>query len=149
MIKVLLTEDHKMLREGIKGLLENAGGISVVAEAGGIREMFAVLAVREVDVIVLDIALPEGNGLDALEEIKAGHPGVAVVVLSMYSEEKYTLRALRCGASAYLAKETASAELVLAIRGAYACRTYPCADLPGRLRGAAPPTRPAEPRPAL
>ena len=149
MIKVLLTEDHKMLREGIKGLLENAGGISVVAEAGNIREMFAVLATRELDVIVLDIALPEGNGLDALEGIRAGHPGVAVVVLSMYPEEKFALRAIRSGASAYLAKETASAELVLAIRQAHACGTYPGPDLSGRLLRAEAPNRPAEPRWAL
>jgi len=115
-IKVLLTDDHKILREGLKHLLEETDGITVVAEAGDVEEMFGALAITPCDVIVLDITLPARNGLDALREVRAGYPGIPVLILSMHEEGPYAVRALRSGAAGYLTKESAAARLVQAIR---------------------------------
>jgi len=133
MIRVLLTDDHKILREGIKGLLNDTDDIEVVAEAANIQELFAQLAATEVDVVVLDITLPGRNGLDALKQMKAERLTIPVIILSMHPEEQYALRAIRSGAAGYLTKETASVELVHAIRKAHAGGKYLSQSLAERL----------------
>ncbi|QXE90955.1 response regulator [Geomonas subterranea] len=129
MIRVLLTDDHKILREGLKGLLHDTDDIKVVGEAGDIQELFAQLGAVECDVIVLDISLPGRSGLDALKQLKAEKVETPVLVLSMHPEEQYAIRAIRSGAAGYLTKETASQELVHAIRKVHSGGKYLSSNL--------------------
>lgn len=115
MIRVILTDDHLILREGLRQLLDDHPDLSVVAEAGNIAELFDKLRQIECDVLVLDITLPGRTGLDALKELRTAYPKTAVLILTMYPEEQYALRAIRLGAAGYLTKESAPDELVKAI----------------------------------
>lgn len=133
MIRVMVTDDHKILREGLKGLLNDTDDMTVVAEAGDIQELFAKLETTTCDVLVLDISLPGRSGLDALKQLKAQGSRIPVLVLSMHPEEQYAIRAIRSGAAGYLTKETASVELVQAIRKVYAGGKYLSSNLAERL----------------
>jgi DNA-binding NarL/FixJ family response regulator len=116
MISVHITDDHRIFRDGLKRLLNDSEDIVVVGEAGGTQELLDWLVNNDCDVIVLDIALPARSGLDALKQIKAQYPDLPVLMLSMYPEEQYALRAIKAGASGYLTKEAAGDELVSAIK---------------------------------
>jgi DNA-binding NarL/FixJ family response regulator len=115
-IKVLLAEDHTIVRKGIRALLAAEADIEVVGEAENGR--VAVERVQELapDVVVMDITMPELNGIEATCQIRRRFPRVKVLMLSMHSNEDYVVQVLRCGASGYLVKETLPAELVSAIR---------------------------------
>jgi DNA-binding NarL/FixJ family response regulator len=116
LIKVLLVEDHAIVRRGLKDLLAESGDIVIAAEAANGIE--AVRAARETDcqVMILDISLPDRNGIEVLKQIKKEKPGMAVLMLSMYPEKLYAIRALRAGASGYLNKQCAINEIVTAVR---------------------------------
>ena len=116
MLRVLLCDDHPILREGLKKILLQQPDITVVEEAGSGAEMLEKSAAVRFDVIILDITLPDMNGLDVLKALQSrgGHAGV--LVLSMHPEEQYATRALKAGAAGYLQKESAPAELVSAVR---------------------------------
>lgn len=116
LIKVLLVEDHAIVRRGLKDLLAESGDIVIAAEATNGLE--AVRAARETDcqVMILDISLPDRNGIEVLKQIKKEKPGMAVLMLSMYQEKLYAIRALRGGASGYLNKQCAINEIVTAVR---------------------------------
>src|SRR5262249_25482434 len=123
-IRVLLADDHETVRHGLKLLIESQVDMEVVGEAGTGR-----LAVREAQalqptVVVLDIAMPEMNGLDAAREISAIAPDVAIVALSRYSEEAYVQALLGAGACGYVLKQSASVELLKAVRAAAEGRRY-------------------------
>jgi len=113
--RVILADDHKLVRAGIKSLLENSDGIEVVGEAGNGREAVKLTGKLKPDMVFLDIAMPELNGLQAAEMIKKEFPEVAVVILSMYLDEEYVIQALSVGASGYLLKDSAPGELRLAL----------------------------------
>jgi DNA-binding NarL/FixJ family response regulator len=114
--RVLLVDDHDLVRAGIRSLLEKMTGIEVVSEAGDGREALELIKKQLPDLVLLDIAIPGLNGLEALARVTKEFPAVKVIVLSMHANEEYVLRALRAGACGYLVKDAAVAELELAIR---------------------------------
>ncbi len=114
-VRVILADDHKLVRAGIKSLLENSDGVEVVGEADNGREAVKLTGELKPDMVFLDIAMPELNGLQAAEMIKKDYPDVAVVILSMYLDEEYVIQALKAGASGYLLKDSAPDELRLAL----------------------------------
>ena len=116
MLRILLCDDHPILREGLKKILLQQSDIKVVDEAGSGSEMLEKSAASRYDVIILDITLPDMNGLDVLKSLEAAGSRTGVLVLSMHPEEQYASRALRAGAAGYMQKESAPAELVSAVR---------------------------------
>jgi two-component system, NarL family, invasion response regulator UvrY len=115
MLKVLITDDHPVVRKGIRQILEDDARIGIVDEAGKGTELLAKLREQKYDVILLDISLPGGNGLDLISQIKKIQPAVAILMLSIYSEEIYAIKALKYGASGYLTKTSAPEELLTAV----------------------------------
>ncbi len=113
--RVILADDHKLVRAGIKSLLEDSEGVEVIGEAGDGREAVRLTGKLKPDMVFLDIAMPELNGLQAAEMIKKDYPEVDVVILSMYLDEEYVIQALKAGASGYLLKDSAPNELRLAL----------------------------------
>jgi two-component system response regulator NreC len=123
-IRILLADDHVVMRRGLRLLLETQPGFSVVAEASDGRQ--AVEQAQEVrpDVAVVDIAMPNLNGTEAAQRINEALPGIAIVILSMHSDESYVLRALRAGAKGYLLKDSAESDVIDAIRTVSEGKTF-------------------------
>ena len=115
-LEILVVDDHLIVREGLKRILQEADGCIVAAEAASVGEALTWLRVRSFDLVLLDISLPEGNGIDLLKIIKGDLPMLPVLVLSAYHEDHYAVRALKEGAAGYLNKESASDSLIAAIR---------------------------------
>ena len=117
MISILITDDHPIVRKGIRQLLEDDlyERFGNIDEAGNGNEMLEKINSSDFDVVLLDISLPGRNGLELLGEIKKIKPGISVVILSIYPEEQYAIRALKLGASAYLTKASAPEELIAAV----------------------------------
>jgi two-component system response regulator NreC len=118
-IRILLADDHRVLRAGLRLLLERHPGLQVAGEASNGREAVEAAAALNPDVVVMDVAMPILNGIDAAAQIAARFPHIATIVLSMHSDEGYLLRALKAGARGYLLKDSAEAELVQAIRSVH------------------------------
>src|SRR5580765_85077 len=116
MIRVLIADDHAVVRRGLKQILEETPDIVVSGEATNSREVLEQVSAKEWDVLVLDITMPGRSGLDILKEVKQLAPRLPVLVLSMHAEEQFASRVLKAGASGYLPKESAPEELVKAIR---------------------------------
>jgi DNA-binding NarL/FixJ family response regulator len=116
MINVLFVEDHAIVREGLKQILADTTDIVVADEAGDGEEALAKVGKRDFDIAVLDISMPGRSGLEILKELKTIRPALPVLILSMYPEELYAVRAFKSGASGYLSKESAPTELITAIR---------------------------------
>jgi DNA-binding NarL/FixJ family response regulator len=114
-VRLLLVDDHWLVRASLKSLLEDFVGLDVVAEASNGREAMEQIVQHRPDMVLMDISMPELNGVEATRRIIDQHPDVRVVVLSMHSDEEHVLRALRAGASAYVLKGSAPRELELAI----------------------------------
>jgi DNA-binding NarL/FixJ family response regulator len=123
-IRILLADDHKIIREGLRSLLEKQPGMEVVGEVENGRD--AVKLARELlpDVMIMDYAMPDLNGVEATREIVAIAPGVKVVALSMHSDRRFVVAMLKAGASGYLLKDCAFEELAHALRAVRANRTY-------------------------
>jgi DNA-binding NarL/FixJ family response regulator len=115
-IRILLADDHIVIRKGLRLLLESQPGFQVIAEASDGRETVAMAEAYQPDVVVLDVAMPTLNGIEAARQISAKLPQTAIVFLSMHSDEGYVLKALKCGAKAYLLKDSAEYDLINAIR---------------------------------
>ena len=115
MIKVLITDDHPVVRRGIRQILEDTDRISLVEEAANGKELIQKLNENKFDVILLDISLPGRSGLELFSEIKKIQKSAGIIMLSIHSEEIYALKALKLGASGYLPKKSAPEELVTAI----------------------------------
>ncbi len=115
-IRVLLADDHTVMRAGLRLLLERQPDLTVVAEASDGRQALELAEREQPDVIVMDVGMPNLNGIEAARQITARKPGAAVVILSMHSDESYVMRALKAGARAYLLKDSAESDLILAIR---------------------------------
>jgi DNA-binding NarL/FixJ family response regulator len=124
MIRVLLAEDHQLVRAGLRALLDPVPDIEVVAEAGDGREALALLKQRPADVVILDITMPGMNGLEAAVRMADDAPGTKVVILTMHSNEEYVLRALRAGVAGFLLKDAGTSELEGAIRAVVRGETY-------------------------
>jgi two-component system invasion response regulator UvrY len=116
MIKIFLADDHELVREGLKKILKEERDIQVVDEANNGDEVLEKLHRCLCDIILLDLNMPGKSGLDLIKEIKTLLPKLHILVLSIYPEEKYALRALKAGASGYITKDSAIEELVSAIR---------------------------------
>jgi two-component system response regulator NreC len=115
-IRIVLADDHTILRNGLRAVLERQADFAVVGEAGTGREAIEVVQRERPDVVILDITMPILNGIEAARRISAEYPKTAVMILSMHSDEGYILQALRVGARAYLLKDSAEGDLIHAIR---------------------------------
>ena len=124
MIKILIADDHRIVREGLKQILAETPDMIVADEANNAQEVLKKIWDNDYDVLLLDISMPGRSGLDILKQLKSDRPKLSVLVLSMYSEEQYALRALRAGASGYMTKESAPDELIEAIRKVSTGRKY-------------------------
>jgi DNA-binding NarL/FixJ family response regulator len=116
MIRVILADDHSVMRRGLRLILEQHEGFEVLGEASDGREAVNLAEALHPDVAVLDITMPNLNGIEAARQITEKQPNVAVVILSMHADESYVLRALKAGARGYLLKESPEADFVSAIR---------------------------------
>lgn len=114
--RVLLADDHTVMRAGLRLLLERQPDLVVVGEAADGRQTIEMAESLEPHVVVMDIAMPNLNGIEATRQIVGKRPAISVVILSMHSDESYVLRALKAGARAYLLKDSAEADLIRAIR---------------------------------
>ncbi|HLP18571.1 MAG TPA: response regulator transcription factor [Bacteroidota bacterium] len=135
MIRILLVDDHTIVRRGLKDILAEDPEFSVVGEAGTYEEMTELLGKKKIDVIMLDLALPDKNGLDIIEEIvsKKGMP--PILVLSVYSEDHYGVRVLKAGASGFMNKEVAPTELQVAVRKVASGGKYVSSALAEKIAG--------------
>ncbi|HEX5611065.1 MAG TPA: response regulator transcription factor [Burkholderiales bacterium] len=115
-MRVLIADDHAVVREGLKRVLAAFGEPVEVGEAASAAEALRLARGARWDVLLLDIAMPDGNGLDLLKQLRRERPALPVLILSMYPEEQYALRVMRAGAFGYLPKETATEQLLDAIR---------------------------------
>lgn len=116
MIRVLLADDHAIVRAGLRRLIEESGDMSVVAEASHGREAVVKTGATMPDVAVVDLSMPGIDGLEVIVQIRALHPHLPVLVLTMHEEEQYVVRALNLGAMGYLTKRSAPEKLLEAIR---------------------------------
>src|SRR5665647_48186 len=116
MINIYIVDDHRLIREGFRKIIEKEHDISIVGEAGNARDFFKDFVLKNCDLVVLDLNLPDKNGLDVLKEIKAVKPDLPVLILSMHPEERYAIRTFKAGASGYISKEFADEKLIKAIR---------------------------------
>jgi len=115
-IRVVLADDHIIMRKGLRLLLERQPNITVVGEASDGRECVELAQAEKPDVVVMDLAMPNLNGIEAARQIVGQNPEIAVAVLSMHSDESYVIRALKAGARAYLLKDSAESDLIGAIK---------------------------------
>ncbi len=116
MIRVLIVDDHAIVRHGLRRILEEAKGMHVGGEAANGVEALKMMRAEKWDVVLLDISMPEKNGIDTLKQIMENDKEARVLILSMYPEDQYAVRLMKAGASGYLTKETAPEKLVEAIR---------------------------------
>jgi DNA-binding NarL/FixJ family response regulator len=128
-IRLILADDHAIVRAGLKAILERQPDFTIAAEAADGRSLLQAAERLQPDVILLDIAMPELNGLEALPRLHACAPQARVIVLSMHNVEEYVARALKAGAISYLLKDAPEADLLAAIRAAAQGRRYLCAPL--------------------
>ena len=118
MIRILLVDDHPVVREGLRGMLSGEEDLEVVAEAGGAAEAVAAVRAHEPDVVLMDLRMPGGDGVEATSRVLVQRPQVRVVVLTTYETDADILRAVEAGAAGYLLKDASRAELAQAIRAA-------------------------------
>ncbi len=116
MIRIMIADDHPLIREGLRESLKNESEFLVVAEARDGQEVLDLVERTKVDVIVMDLSMPVMNGLDVLGKLRSTHQKVPILILSIHPEDRYAVRSIRAGASGYVTKESPSAELVYAIR---------------------------------
>ncbi|HSP89020.1 MAG TPA: response regulator transcription factor [Ignavibacteriaceae bacterium] len=116
LIKVFITDDHSLIREGLKKILKEEKDISIIGEAANAKDSMSFVLNNELDILILDLNLPDKSGLDLLKELKSFKPELKILILSMHPEERFAMRVLRAGASGYITKESAGEELVKAIR---------------------------------
>jgi two-component system response regulator NreC len=123
-IKILLADDHKLLREGLRALIEEQRNMTVVAEAEDGRSAVRLATKLSPDIIVMDISMPGLNGIDATRQITAESPGIKVIALSMHADRNFVVEMFKAGAAGYLLKDCAFEELILAIRAVSSKKAY-------------------------
>ncbi|OJX80311.1 response regulator transcription factor [Leifsonia sp. 71-9] len=142
MIRIVLADDHPVVREGIRGMLTGYDDIDVVGQAASGPEAVDLVAALHPDLVLMDLRMPGGDGVAATRAITASHPATRVVVLTTYETDQDILRAIEAGASGYLLKDIAPAELARSVRaaatGETVLATSAASALLGRLRGGAP-----------
>jgi DNA-binding NarL/FixJ family response regulator len=141
--KVLLVDDHDLIREGLRRAFERDGGFEVVGEAGTVAAAVESAAALAPDVVIMDVRLPDGSGLDAARRIRAERPTAGIVVLTMYAGDQQMFDALESGASAFVAKSAPAQDVVNAARHAAAAPgNFSAADLAGAMRRRLDPSGP-------
>ncbi|AOR73152.1 DNA-binding response regulator [Burkholderia stabilis] len=115
MIRVLIADDHALVRDGLRHILQNASGFEVAGEARDSASTIALVRGTNANVLVLDLSMPGRNGIELIKQIRDEKPALHILVLTMHAEQQYAVRAFRAGASGYMTKESASAELVAAL----------------------------------
>ena len=123
-MRIVLADDHTIMRKGLRVLLERQSDFAVVGEAGNGREAIEIAEQQSPDVVLMDVAMPTMNGIEAAARITAAQPKTAVVILSMHSDEAYILRALKAGARGYLLKDSAENDLIQAVRAVAAGKAF-------------------------
>jgi len=123
-IRILIVDDHAIVREGLKQILSDDENLVVQGEAETAAEAIRLTREKEFDLVLLDISLPDRNGLELLEALKKSHPKLSILMLSMYRETQYAVRAIKSGASGYLNKQSAPDQLVSAIKQVVTGRKY-------------------------
>lgn len=116
MINVLIADDHALIREGLKKTLSDESDMKLVGEASNVTELLKQIERHVVNIVLLDITMPGESGLDALKELRQKYPHIPVLILSFHPEHRFAVRALKAGASGYITKQSATEELVQAIR---------------------------------
>ena len=133
MLRILLADDHAVVRHGVKQILTDAYAGATFGEAQNAHELLEMVGGKSWDIVVLYLNMPGGNGLEALKQIKLDHPQLPVLILSMYPEDQYAVRTIRAGAAGYLNKESAPEELVQAIHKILHGGEYISADVADEL----------------
>lgn len=128
-IRVLIADDHAVVREGLKQIIADCRDFTVAGEADSGLQAIQHARSARFDVVLLDISLPDRNGIDVLKQLKKEQPSLPVLMLTMHREDQYAIRALRAGASGYLNKQSAPAELLHALQDVAAGRKYISATL--------------------
>jgi DNA-binding NarL/FixJ family response regulator len=131
-IRVLLADDHTLVRAGIRALLEKLPGVEVAGEASDGREVIGLIEAHQPDVVLMDISMPGLSGLQALARITRDFPHVRVIILSMHPNDEYVLQALKSGASGYLLKRAATAELAAALKSVVGGEIYLSREITGQ-----------------
>jgi len=133
MIRLLIADDHPVVREGLRRIVQDAPGLEVVGEVASGHELLERLPRVPADIVLLDVTMPGPRFLELLQRLRAEHPTVAILVLSVHPEDQYAVRALRAGASGYLTKDHSPEELTEAIRRVYRGNKYVSPGLAERL----------------
>jgi len=123
-IRILIADDHQIVRQGLRTLLEKEPDMAVVAEADDGRATVRLVREKSPEVVIMDVAMPDLNGIEATRQIVAEFPKIKVIALSMYADQRFVLNMLKAGASGYLLKDCAFEELIRAIRLVMAHKTY-------------------------
>ncbi len=124
MIKVLLADDHSIVRAGLARIIEESGDMMVVAEAADGREAIEMVQEKDPDVVVVDISMPGLDGLEVADQLLSQHPELPIIILTMHEEEQYVLRAVEVGVMGYVTKRSAPEQLVAAIRKVHGGSRY-------------------------
>jgi two-component system, NarL family, invasion response regulator UvrY len=133
MIKILIADDHAIVREGLKQIVAETADIVVADEATSGHEVLEKVWDNEYDVVILDISMPGRGGVDIIKQLKGQKPHLPILVLSMHPEEQYAVRVLKAGAAGYLTKESAPDDLITAIRRVSTGRKYVSSSLAEKL----------------
>ena len=129
-LRILLADDHALVRAGLRSLLQAMPEVEVVGDVGDGRAALELIASQQPDLVLMDIAMPELNGIEAVTRIKKEFPKVRVIILSMYTNEEYVQQALRAGVAGYLLKDAAAIEFELAHQAVKRGETYLARRLP-------------------
>lgn len=133
MIKILIADDHALIRKGLKQIVDDSADMRVTGEAENGMQAIQMSLQNQYDMILLDISLPDKNGIDVLKQIKANCPNTPILMLSMHPEEQYAVRSMKAGAAGYLNKQSAPAQLLTAIRNVAIGRKYISTELAEQL----------------
>lgn len=129
MIRVLVADDHAVVRKGLTQILSDTEHIRVVGEAANAAEAFRLLSKTPCDVLLMDVSMPGKNGIEALKPIKEAYPQLRTLILSMYPEDQFGVRALKAGAAGYLTKDSAPEKLIEAVERIASGKRYITAEL--------------------
>lgn len=129
MIKILVVDDHTLIRKGMKQILDDTEDMRVTGEAESGALAIRMAQEKPYDVVLLDITMPDRNGIDVLRQLKFNHPQLPVLMLSMHPEEQYAVRSMKAGAAGYLSKQSAPTQLVTAIRQVASGKKYISSEL--------------------
>lgn len=133
MIRILVVDDHALIRKGMKQILDDTGDMCVAGEAESGAQAIRMVQEKQYDVVLLDITMPDRNGIDVLRQLRLNHPQLPVLMLSMHPEEQYAVRSMKAGAAGYLSKQSAPTQLVTAIRQVASGKKYISSELAEQL----------------